>query len=333
MNFNKKIFVLGIFVFFICMFGAYHIYDFQNNDAISVISNETDDSGCCSVIWQQEGNSSILSYRRDANLTADITIEEIDLNGLQAIKQSKTEGGYFTHVIVTSNGWIIGLGGIDDGEDNKYCEEIASSMINEDNSISEQALSEIQNIKKQYKKGHAIIKAPNGNYGFATDDKIKTGTLKPGQYISMPNKYKYSRAGDLSLGTKDKIKAAVELVQSDVFGINRRGVFVYSFNSNDTGNFTDIYVSNDDGAQFDTNFPEKIDNVYFNNTLTKAEDIPIGPNYKHIGSLSFLKETPKFSKLTLLLFIVGFVVVVGVLFFIVLRFVRSVRYRFRRRKY
>lgn len=297
----------------------------QNTDAMSIMLDESDDSGCCSVILQLDGNDSIMSYRRDANLTADVYIEQVDWHGHPAIKQYKTEHGYFNHVIVTNDGWMIGLGGIDDGEDNERCENIAAEMITDDFSISETALREIQEIKKPYKRGHILIKAPNGNYGFATDTDLKTGKLKPGDYVSMPNKYKYSRAGVVPLNTTDKVKMMVELAQSDLFGINRRDVFVYDFNSTENLNTTDIYLSNDDGSFADMATADCYDNVFFNNTEYQGSKLPIGPDYEKIGSVTFGTQKTASDNLPVLLILISFVLFVGILFFIVLKIVRFIR--------
>ena len=215
MVFNKKIFLLSIFLLFISLCCVYSSFNYQSVDEVPVVSNETDLFGCCSIVLQEEGNDSILAYRRDSNLTADIHIEKINWHGIPAIKQYKTDGDYFTHVIITNNGWIIGLGGIDDGVDNQKCENITSTMINDDNNISNESLAEIQKIKQPYGRGHVVVKAPNGNYGFANVDKLKTGKLEPGQYISIPNNYSYSRSGNISLDSNDKIKVMNELSQSD----------------------------------------------------------------------------------------------------------------------
>ena len=327
MKFKKNIFVLSIFIIFIFMCGAYSAFNHQNNEAIPVISNETDQFGCCSIVLQLEGNDTLMSYRRDSNVTADIFIEEVNWHGMPAIKQYKTEYGYFNHVIVTHDGWVIGLGGIDDGMDSEICKNITAQMISKDYSISQSALEKIQNIKKPYKKGHVVIKAPNGNYGFATPTKLKTGTLKPGQYISIPNSYDYSRGGNLSLGIGDKIKAMQELSQSDLYGLDRREIITYDININNTENKTDIYVANENGSYVGVDNTVFIDDIYVNKTLVKGSDIPIGPSYKQIGSFSFVNDTPTSSKLSVLMFMVLFVIFVALLFFVVLRFVKFIRHR------
>lgn len=332
MNLRKKIFILSIIIIFISICGVYSAFNHQNNANIPVvddINNETDVFGCCSIVWQLDGNDTIFSYRRDSNVSADIFVEQVDWHGHQAIKQYKTEGGYFNHVIITNDGWFIGLGGIDDGIDNEKCENITADMITDDYSISKHDLKEIQKIKKPYGRGHVLIKAPNGNYGFATVDKLKTGKLHPGEYKSIPNNYSLSRGGELPLNTSDKIKSVVELSQADKYGQDRREIITYYFNSTDNGNFTDIYVSNEDGSLLGINYTDCIDNVYFNDNLTEAKDIPIAPDYKKLGEISFIEETSNFSKLTMLIIIVGFVVFVGILFFIVYRFVKFIEFKIR----
>ena len=330
MNLRKKIFVLSIFIFFISICGAYSTFNHQNIDAMPVVSNETDGFGCCSIVLQLEDNHTIMSYRRDSNVTADVFIEKVDWHGHPAIKQYKTDYGYFNHVIVTNDGWVIGLGGIDDGRDSEICENITAQMISKDYSISKNALQKIQDIKKPYGRGHVVIKAPNGNYGFATVNKVKTGTLKPGTYISIPNDYSLSRRGDVSLDDDDKIKTMTELAQSDLYGLDRREIVTYDYHINESGNTTDIYVSNEDGSLIGADYKDCIDNVVFNNTTIEGKDIPIGPDYKKIGSVTFENVHKTVDNLIVLLVLVGFVVFVGILFFVVLRFVRFVRYRNRR---
>lgn len=334
MNFNKKIFALSIFIIFISICGVYSAYNHQNTDVMPVISNETNAFGCCSIVLQLEGNDTLMSYRRDSNVTADVFIEEVNWHGIPSIKQYKTDYGYFNHVIVTHDGWVIGLGGVDDGEDSEICENITAQMITKDYSISKHALEKIQNIKKPYGKGHIVIKAPNGNYGFATPTKLKTGTLQPGQYISIPNNYQFSRGGNLSLDVNNKIKAMQELAQSDLYGIHRREIVTYDINISEKTNTTDIYVSNDDGSFVGINYKDCIDNIFFNNTIIKGSDIPIAPKYQKIGSVVFEGEQQStLDSLVILLIYIGFVVFVGILFFIVLKFVRYLRYRNRRKFY
>lgn len=330
---KRLILILGIFLIFSSIIGAY-ASDYQDISRVLEENDESDLTGCCSIVLQLDGNNSMMSFRRDANLTAEIYIEEIDWHGMKAIKQYKTEGGYFCQVIITSNGWMIGYGGIDDGEDNQKIEEITAGMISDDYNISESSLSEIQQIKQQYKMGHVVIKAPNGNYGLTTATDQYTGKLEPGQYLSVPNRYTYFRSGSIPLNTTDdeKIKDMIELEMSDMFGLTRRDITTFNFhpvdNSTFTGNVTDIYLSNDDGSTFGMSTASLADNVHFQNKVFNAEEIPIAPNYQSIGSVMFANEQPESSNFILFAY-AALVAFIGILFFVTLKIIRS----FRSRKY
>ncbi|MBQ6100202.1 MAG: hypothetical protein IJL02_10140 [Methanobrevibacter sp.] len=294
--------------------------------------NLTDSFGCCSIVWQLDGNETIMSYRRDSDLDADVFIKQVDWHGKQAIKQYKTDGEYFCHVIVTDAGWVIGLGGTDDGIDNEIAENITAEMINDNYTISEESLAKIQEIKKPYGKGHVVIKAPNGNYGFATVDALKTGQLYPGRYISIPNDYSYSRANDISLDNDDNIKVMNELSQSDRYGLDRREIITYDINIGENNNTTDVYVSNEDGSLVGVDNSIYIDNVYFNDNLTNGEDIPLAPDYKKLGSVSFSNNYNPFSKLIYWIIIISFVVFVGVLSFTTYQLIRFIKFKIRDKK-
>lgn len=320
----------------ISLFGSYYAITYQNNDDALIMSqtgNDTDSFGCCSIVLQLDGNDTLMSYRRDSDMDADVHIEKVDWHGKQAIKQYKTEGGYFCHVIVTSDGWVISLGGIDDGIDNEIAENITATMINDNYTINESALAEIQEMKKPYGRGHVVIKAPNGNYGFATVDKVKTGQLYPGRYISIPNDYAYSRANDISIDNDDNIKVMSELSQSDKYGLDRREIIIYDININESSNTTDVYVSNEDGSLVGVDNSIYIDNVYFNETLTAGKDIPIAPDYKKLGSFSFSEETNPFAKLIYWVIIISFVVFVAILSFVAYQFIRFIKNKIRRENY
>lgn len=335
---KRSIFILGIFLILVSVLSVCASDTPQNAYEIQRILDETNASdlmGCCSVALQLEGNNSMFSFRRDANFSADIYIEEIDWHGIPAIKQYKTDGDYFCQVIITSNGWTIGYGGIDDGPDNQKIEEITSKMITEDNSISEDGLIQVQQIKEPYKIGHLLIKAPNGNYGVAFSDNHFKGKLKPGEYLVIPNRQTYMNSGNLSLNTSDKVTAMIQLAQSDAFGLTRRDITTYNFhtfeNKSSKVNVTEAYLSNDDGSQWGMNTAGLVDNVYFNKTLFKADDIPIAPKYQKMGNMTLHESLNNVSKTTLLIVLVGVVLLVAILFFIVYKTVKFIKFRKRRR--
>ena len=327
MSFKRNILILIIFLCAVSSFGAYFIFNSENTVLNSANTNETDMIGCCSIVLQLDGNDTLMSYRRDSDLDADIHIENVDWHGYNVIKQYKTDNNYFCHVIVTSDGWVIGLGGTDDGIDNQIAENITAGMINDNNTISEADLRKIQEIKEPYGKGHVVIKAPNGNYGFATVDKLKTGHLVPGQFISIPNDYQYSRGDNITIDVNDKIGSMMNLSRSDLYGVDRREIIAYDIHAGGNNNTTDIYASNEDGGLVGVDNSVYIDDIYVNDTCIKGEDIPLAPDYKKIGSVTFQQATNSFGKLFTLLIYVFIVVFVGILSFAVYRFVRFIKFK------
>ncbi|MEE0935498.1 MAG: hypothetical protein U0L42_07490 [Methanobrevibacter sp.] len=328
MNLNKKIFILIIFLGVISLSGAYCAFNQENPVVNAPNNNETDMIGCCSIVLQLDGNDTLMSYRRDSDLDANIHIENVNWHGYNAIKQYKTDNNYFCHVIVTSDGWVIGLGGTDDGIDNQIAENITANMINDNNTISKSDLEKIQKLKEPYGKGHVVIKAPNGNYGFATVDKLKTGKLVPGQFISIPNDYQYSRGDNITIDVDDKIKSMNNLSRSDLYGLDRREIITYNVHIGENNNTTDIYAANEDGGLIGVNNSIYIDDIYVNDTVIHGEDIPLAPDYIKIGSVTFSQDNNAFGKLFTLILLVVFVVFVGVLTFVAYKFVRFIKSKF-----
>ncbi|WP_407381356.1 hypothetical protein [Methanobrevibacter sp.] len=296
MNIKRVLLVLSIFIVLLFAMGAYSANDHSSYDEIVELlqnANASDLTGCCSVVCQLEGNDSLMTFRRDAGYSADIFIEEIDWHGKQAIKQYKEEGGYFCQVIVTSDGWTIGYGGLDDGKDNEVIENITADMV-VNNNISQSGLEEIQKIKTAYGRGHVVIKSPEGQYGVVINDTHFTGKLKPGDYLSVPNKYSYFRSGDIQLNASDKVKIMNKLEISDGYGLERRDITTYYFHhvDNDTfkGNVTDMFISNDDGSFYGMNTGGSYDNVHFNGSVIKGSTLPIAPTYRAFGTVEFPDE-------------------------------------------
>ena len=141
--------------------------------------------------------------------------------------------------------------------------------------------------------------------------------------------------GSLSLNTSDKVAAMIELAQSDAFGLTRRDITTYHFHTfeNNTAkvNVTDAYLSNDDGSKWGMSTGGLVDNVYFNKTLFKAEDIPIAPNYEYMGNMTLHESIHHVSKLMLASILVGVVIFVAILFFVVYQSIKYIRYRRHRR--
>ena len=329
MNSKRFTLLLVIFLIFVSVLGAYasdaqqSIYDI---DTILLNNNPEDMEGCCSVVCQLDGNNSIISFRRDASYSAEIHIEQVDWHGKQAIKQYKTDGKYFCQVIVTEDGWVMGFGGLDDGEDNEKVENITAKMVCNESKISEGGLNEIQAIKQKYGLGHAVIKSPDGKYGATTATNVFTGTLKPGDYISLPNRYSFYRSGNIGLNDSDKIKTMTELAKTDMFGLTRRDITIFDFhavdNSSFKGNVTDVYLSNDDGAVYDMHTEALTDDVDFNGTQYNGSSLPIAPKYKYVGTFEF-EEPNTFGFFDLAVICIT-VILLGILVYVAMQYVQLI---------
>ena len=283
MKLKNKILIIAIILIFVSIIGVYSTQYSEN------VNNENDTSGCCSIVLQLNNSDSIMTFRRDSNLNVDINIEEFSWNGIPAIKQYKEDGGHYYHVIITKSGWTIGLGGIDDGLDNERCVNYSYDMVSNEK-ISNDSLKKIQEIKKQYGRGHILIKSPTGDYGIATPDNIQTGKLNPGEFVSIPNNYSYYRSGNMSLENPDKIKQMTKLAQTDLYGVDRRDITTYDIKVMENNTTLDVYLSNEDGSALGVDYTGCVDDVYINGTLIKASDIPIAPEYKNIGELVLVSD-------------------------------------------
>ena len=291
--------------------------DIHKNDpyTTSPTTNTSDKFGCCSVVIQLKGNESVMSFRRDAENAADINITEENWHNITILKQYKEEGGYFVQTIITEDGWLIGYGGIDDGKYNKQIENITSEIVVSKN-ISNKNLQKIQNIKHKFGLGHVVIKSPEGNYGVAMADTHFKGKLENGDYLSIPNRYKYSRSGTITNQSVDPVDSAIKLATSDIFGLSRRDIMTYHYKPIDNDSFKgygiDIFVSNDDGKQFSQNNAKNCDNFYYNNTFYDKKDIHIAPEKLYVGTHLFETHKSNNQLLSTVILIISVILIVSI---------------------
>ena len=69
MTAKKKILIISVILIFVSIIGAYAADIQQNNQDMQIVLDNWDEdslTGCCSVICQLNDNSSMLSFRRDA---------------------------------------------------------------------------------------------------------------------------------------------------------------------------------------------------------------------------------------------------------------------------
>lgn len=236
---------------------------------------------CCTTIIQVSKNEAVISFRRDSTgSTSNIYVE----NNSSFVKQYKTSGSYFFHVLVSKDGWMVGTGGTDNSNVNRLIESRALSMI-KSNKITTSDLNYIGNLHRQLGIGHFIIKAPDGRYGsevFRNGAKIYTGTLKNGDYIICPNSKVYYRTGNClnDLKTSGPVYVSRLITLKDPYGINRRNIMTYHFKRNQTTSNINFYAGNDNGAYVGRSTAYLRDNI-----VTKTKKIAAGRLPTSVGGL------------------------------------------------
>lgn len=256
-------------------------------------------SECSSIVLHVNDNEGVISVRRDATNAVTLTIDSGSWGNIEYQKQYKYNDGYFAHAIVTSNGWLIGNGGITDGNAFSQIEGIASEMV-VNNVISDAYLSRIYSILSRYSLGHFVIKAPDGTYGVVFVGLYHVGKLEPGQFVVCPNVYSYSQKGtyDTRLNPVD---AAIKLDYADSYGVNRRNVFTYHWKLTTSPNglsyAVDSYVSNDNGAGVGRSTSSLADNFYYYGNYIPKSSIPQTLNKMGLGTHIFDKSSIEIFKL------------------------------------
>ena len=246
--------------------------------------------GCCSFYLQVSETESIGGFRRDATNAADLIIRTVDWYGRIAMKQYKLADGYFFHIITTSDGWMIGTGGVDSPSVNKAIEDLAGKMV-QSNKIINSYLKKIQDYKRIWGMGHFSIKAPDGRYAVVWVDGYWTGKLNPGEYISVPNYQSYYRHGKYETFDKTPLKAAVKVGATDSYGINRRDITVFHWKSAtknyQTFSYVKTYAANDAGNYVGRSTEYLKDNIRYKGQFISKDSLPIAPKLKILGAFNF----------------------------------------------
>lgn len=264
-------------------------------------ANQTDsdfsrlDSECCSFVIQEE-NETVLAFRQDAPLNGfGVEVHEDSWNDTEIIREEiDTTGEYFTHAVVAENGWVFSNGGSQYGQDNLDVEDAAKKMIYSNN-ISYEGLADVQKVLKKYEYGHFLIKAPDGRYGVAYYNICFLGTLRPGEYLTVPNIYDFFRYGNYSDYSTNPVDAIIEICSYDDSGWNRRNLYVYDCKAFDTDNGQkygiDFYVSNDNGHNAGLNVSHIVTYFYYNGDFYPASIVPEMPNKLYVATHIFENQT------------------------------------------
>lgn len=324
-NFNSKFFTLLILIIFICSISAVSaedinetvVEDINDMDNVFVVEQYADGSyisdvgsldtaddlinysECSSIVLQVSDSEGVISARRDATNAVTISIESGSWGNIDYVKQYKTSDGYFAHAIVTSNGWLIGNGGVTDGDAFRQIESIASQMV-VNNVISNDYLSRIYGIMSRYTLGHFVIKATDGTYGVVFTNLYHVSKLEPGQFLVCPNVYSKSQKGsyDTSLNPVD---AAIRIAYTDDYGVNRRNIGTYHWKLSESATglsySVDSYTSNDNGAGVGRSTAYLSDNVNYFGKFVSRSSIPVTPGKLYLGTHVFDKSSFEVFKL------------------------------------
>ena len=253
------------------------------NNTDSTSKNTINDTGCCSVLVHVGPGHDVMSYRRDSVNSADIIIDKINFNDQNAIKEYKTQRGYFTHTIITENGWIIGMGGKDDPATTELLEKLGSDIISKGH-IERGDMEKANGIIERNGWGHFIIKSPDDNVGITACDYrvslsiIKLFKMKDGDYVKIPNNPRYYGKGKFNRFSSDPNNAAIKIIGKDIYGQSRRDVITYDCNSKKV----DIWASFDGGALLG-GLSGSPDNIQYLGKEINGNELPVIPNKTFIG--------------------------------------------------
>ena len=253
------------------------------NNTRSTPKDTINATGCCSVLVHVGPGHDVMSYRRDSVNSANIIIDKINFNGQNAIKEYKIQGGYFSHTIITENGWIIGIGGKDDPDTTNRLEILGSDIISKGH-IERGDMEKANAIIEKNGWGHFIIKSPDANVGLTSCDYrvslsiIKLFKMKDGDYVKVPNNPRYYGHGKFNRFSKDPDNAAIKIIGNDIYGQSRRDVITYDCNSKKVH----IWASFDGGALL-WGSRTSPDNIQYLGTKINGNELPVIPNKKFLG--------------------------------------------------
>lgn len=260
-----------------------------NKSKAQLTVKPTAETGCCSLFVQVNGTESVNGFRRDATNALTINIIKTKWNGRNAIKQYKTNS-YFFHSITTADGWMIGNGGMDNPNINKAIEKLAGSIV-QSGEIKKSVLKKIQSYEKRLGLGHFSIKAPNGKYAAVWASTIKTGKLKTGEYISVPNAKSSFRHGTWDSFGGDVESAALKIAATDKFGLNRRDITLFHWKATTkegkTTSNLKVFASNDNGQLVKRSTAHLKDNIKYKGVLISKNKLPLTPEMLKLGTHKF----------------------------------------------
>ncbi len=269
--------------------------DADQTDSDSIFSRV--DSECCSFVIQEE-NETVFAFRQDAPVNGSgVVIHNESLGDMEFIVQEiDSPTNHFIHAVITEDGWVFGHGGDSSNlNDTVTIENLAFDMLTS-KVISNDYIRQINNIFDKYDDyGHFFIKAPDGRFAVAFGEAYITGTLKPGEFLVIPNLYSGYRKGNYNDYAMDPVDAIVEICSYEDTGTNRSNLYSYDYKAHHTANGqkygVDIYVTNDNGHNVGLNTSEIVTYCYFNDTRYQQSVIPQNPDKLQIATHIFEKQS------------------------------------------
>lgn len=262
----------------------------SKNSQAALTVKATKEYGCCSFYVQVSNSEAVSGFRRDGTNSVSIHIKKCKWNGRTAVKQYKTNS-YFFHTIVTSDGWMIGTGGIDNAKINKAIENLAGKMVKK-GKITKSYLKKIQKYERSLGLGHFSIKSPNGKYGLVWGRAIYQGKLKAGEFLSVPNGMSSFRHGTWAKFSDNPKDAAIKVAATDPYGINRRGIDVFHWKlttkEGKSTSMVKVYASNDNAKLLSRSSCAHLkDNIYFSKKFISKNKLPKTPSSLYLGKFNF----------------------------------------------
>ena len=265
----------------------------NNKMKLPAINTDDDlDEGCCSVIVQVTNNHHVVAFRRDATFPADLIITQNSFYGKNAEIQYKINGGLFYHTVITSDGWIVGSGGI--GSTHNHELMSLAGQIMEEGTINGEYLQKAQSILTNMGAGHFLIKSPDNYVGFVihfTETTLnKQFKMQDGEFISVPNAPQYYREGNYTAFNSNPVLAASMIEGTDLWGINRRDVIIHDVKRNRDSTMLQIWASFDNGSLINRDGgkggPDDIQ--FLDDQIAYGKDLPVTPQMTKLGRMNLV---------------------------------------------
>ncbi len=116
--------------------------------------------------------------------------------------------------------------------------------------------------------------------------------MQDGEFISVPNAPQYYREGNYTAFNNNPVRAAAEIVGTDLWGINRRDVIIHDVQKNINGTTLQIWASFDNGVLINKDDgkggPDDIQ--FLDDQIIYGKDLPVIPNMTRVGRMNLVND-------------------------------------------